>query len=115
MIFFCLLLFSRSPEQSVPSQLTTVIKWTSVGLQGARDSKQAAPTVSRAFGIVYTCMFDAWAAYDDRAVGTQLSDALRRPPNERTLANKQKAVSYAAFRALSDALPSDAEFVYKPL
>lgn len=60
-------------------------------------------------------MYDAWAAYDDRAVGTQLRGALRRPPSERTLANKERAISYAAYRALSDVLPVDAESVYKPL
>ena len=45
-------------------------------------------------------MYDAWAAYDDRAVGTQLGGALRRPASERTLANKERAISYAAYRAL---------------
>ena len=28
--------------------------------------------VARALAIVHTCMYDAWAAYDDRARGTQL-------------------------------------------
>jgi hypothetical protein len=60
-------------------------------------------------------MYDAWAPYDDKAVGTQLSGALRRPPKERTLANKEKAISYAAYRALTDVLPIDTESVYKPL
>jgi hypothetical protein len=32
--------------------------------------------------------YDAWAAYDARAVGTQSQGALRRPASERTLANK---------------------------
>jgi hypothetical protein len=41
-------------------------------------------------------MYDAWSAYDDRAVGTQLGGALRRPARERTLANKEQAISYAA-------------------
>jgi len=44
-----------------------------------------------------------------------MSGALRRPSSERTLANKEKAISYAAFRALSDVLPADTESVYKPL
>jgi hypothetical protein len=60
-------------------------------------------------------MYDAWAAYDEKAAGTQLSGALRRPANERTVANKEKAISYAAYRALSDVLPADTEYVYKPL
>lgn len=90
-------------------------RWNDAVLQGVRDSKLGAPMVSRALAIVHTCMYDAWAAYDERAVGTQLTGALRRPPAERTLANKQKAISYAAYRALSDVLPADIQSVYKPL
>jgi hypothetical protein len=60
-------------------------------------------------------MYDAWAAFDERAVGTQLSGALRRPAWERTAANKEKAISYAAFRALEDVLPVDTDSVYVPL
>jgi len=60
-------------------------------------------------------MYDAWAAYDDKAVGTQLGGALRRPASERTEANKEKAISYAAYRALTDVFPGDTETVYKPL
>jgi len=60
-------------------------------------------------------MHDAWAAYDDRAIDTQLSGALRRPPSERTITNKEKAISFAAYRALSDVLPAETESVYKPL
>jgi hypothetical protein len=71
--------------------------------------------VARALAIVHTCMYDAWAAYDERAVGTQLQGALRRPAAERTLANKERAVSYAAYRALVDVLPVDTNSVYIPL
>jgi hypothetical protein len=51
-------------------------------------------------------MYDAWAAYDANAVGTRLGASLRRPADERTDANKTRAVSYAAYRALSDLYPS---------
>ena len=70
---------------------------------------------ARALAIVNTCIYDAWAAYDERAVGTQLSGALRRPATERTLANKERAISYAAYRALSDVLPAGTDSVYTPL
>jgi hypothetical protein len=60
-------------------------------------------------------MYDAWAAYDEHAIGTQFQGALRRPANERTESKKQSAVSYAAYRALADLLPADTESVYKPL
>jgi hypothetical protein len=92
-----------------------VILWNQAALQGVRDAKLGAPMVARALAIVHTCMYDAWAAYDEKAVGTQLSEALRRPATERTAANKEKAISYAAFRALEDVLPVDADSVYVPL
>ncbi len=91
------------------------LRWDSAALRGIRDAKLGAPVVARALAIVHTCMYDAWAAYDERAVGTQLGDALRRPASERTLANKEQAISYAAYRALADVLPVDTNSVYIPL
>src|SRR5712692_9826394 len=92
-----------------------VYQWNNAALQGIRDAKLGAPMVARALAVVHTCMYDAWSAYDERAVGTQLQGALRRPASERTLANKQEAISYAAYRALVDVLPSDTNSVYAPL
>lgn len=97
------------------AQPSTPVAWNAAELQGIRDAKLAAPVVSRALGIVNTCMYDAWAAYDERAVGTQLAGALRRPAQEQTESNKEEAISYAAYRAVSDLLPGDIESVYKPL
>jgi hypothetical protein len=96
-------------------ELNLALRWNDAALQGVRDSQLGAPMVSRALAIVHTCMYDAWAAYNERAVGTQLAGALRRPASERTLVNKEKTVSYAAYRALADVLPADTDSVYKPL
>lgn len=52
-------------------------------------------------------MFDAWAAYDAKAKGTQLGRKLRRPVSEQTDDNKKKAISFAAYRCLSDLFPSE--------
>jgi hypothetical protein len=46
-------------------------------------------------------------AYDAKAIGTQLGGTLRRPASERTLANKEEAVSYGAYRALVDLFAFD--------
>jgi hypothetical protein len=62
-----------------------------------------------------TCMFDAWAAYDDVAVGTRLAATLRRPRAQRTLANKEKAVSFAAYRAMDDLFPGQRSGIMDPL
>jgi hypothetical protein len=71
--------------------------------------------VSRALAILHTCIYDAWAAYDKRAIGTQLGDSLRRPRRERTLANKNEAISFAAYRAAVDLFPMDENNVFRPL
>jgi uncharacterized protein DUF6851 len=92
-----------------------VAVWNSAGLRGVRDSKLGAPMTSRALAIMHACTYDAWAAYDDKATGTQLNSALRRPSTERSPANKEKAFSYPAYRALSDILSANAESAYKPL
>lgn len=44
-----------------------VAKWDFASLQGIREAKLGAPVVARALAIVHTCMYDAWAAYDERA------------------------------------------------
>jgi hypothetical protein len=68
---------------------------------------QTGPTVvSRALGVLHTATFDAWAAYDAVAKGTRLGGSLRRPAAERTLANKEKAISFAAYRVLTDLFPN---------
>jgi hypothetical protein len=96
-------------------QTNLAIQWNEATLRGGQDRKLGPPFAARALAVVHTCMYDAWAAYDEHATGTQLSGAVRRPQSERTLANKEKAISYAAYRALVDVLPADTETVYKPL
>jgi hypothetical protein len=72
----------------------------------------ARPTViSRQMAIPITAMFDAWAAYDEKAVGTRLGGKLRRPANERTPKAKAKAISYAAYRTLVDIFPKDRDWL----
>lgn len=95
--------------------LDVALQWDNAALQGVRDAKLGAPVAARALAVVHTCMYDAWAAYDERAVATQLAGALRRPASDRTLSNKDRAVSYAAYRALMDVLPVDTNSVYVPL
>ena len=76
-----------------------VIQWNKAALQGVHDGTLGPPMVARALAIVHTCMYDAWAAYDQKATGTQLGGSLRTLPAVRTPANKSKAVSFAAYRA----------------
>jgi len=92
-----------------------VVRWNQAALQGVRDSRLGPPMVARALAIVHTAAFDAWAAYEERAVGTRLGASLRRPPHERSLANKKIAISYAAYRAAVDLFPGSMSTVFDPL
>ena len=75
-------------------------------IQQAVIEDSPGPTVaSRSFGMMHTAMFDAWAAYDPKAIATQLGDDLQRPNNEVNEANKQKAMSYAGYRVATDLYP----------
>jgi len=72
-------------------------------VQKAVINAAVGPTVaSRAYGIVHTAMFDAWAAYDAKAVSTQLGDTLQRSAAENTEENKAEAMSFAAYRVLTE-------------
>jgi hypothetical protein len=101
-----------SGSQATPN---VVIQWNNALLQGVRDSKIGPPMVARALAIAHTCMYDSWAAYDSRAVGTMLGGTLRRPAKESTDANKDKAISYGAYRAAVDLFASDQATVFDPL
>src|SRR2546428_8771711 len=94
---------------------SVVLLWNEAALQGVRDSKLGPPMVARALAIVHTCIFDAWAAYDHRAVGTRVGGALRRPRREQTLANMNRAISFAAYRATVDLFPANRASVFDPL
>ena len=98
---------SGLPLEAFASSESVVLLWNEAALQGVRDSKLGPPMVARALAIVHTCIFDAWAAYDHQAVGTRFGGALRRPPRERSLANMNMAISFAAYRAGVDLFPGD--------
>jgi hypothetical protein len=89
--------------------------WLEITLEASGrdvDRHRARPTIlARAMSIVLTAMYDAWTAYDAQAVGTRLGDELRRPAAERTQRNKETAVAYATYRALSFVYAEDAEWI----
>ncbi|WP_242118188.1 vanadium-dependent haloperoxidase [Aestuariivivens sediminicola] len=86
-------------------------QWAYLALEGTAndtDKFKPRPTVtSRFLGLIFTSMFDAWSRYDDKANTLYLKGVNRRPKNERTIRNKEIAVSYAAYRALCEYYYSD--------
>src|SRR5919201_5030920 len=83
-----------------------VLRWDEQSLAAVRVVKPAPTVVARHLAIVHTAMYDAWAAYDAKALGTRTGASLRRPSNEWTANYKSKAISYAAYRVLLDLFPS---------
>ena len=97
---------TASLAQLSSAQDNVVLQWDDAALQAIRLTKPGPPMVARALAIVHTAMYDAWAAYDETAVGTRLGGSLRRAASEHTLANKGEAMSFAAYRTLVDLFPS---------
>ncbi|MEO8071872.1 MAG: vanadium-dependent haloperoxidase [Acidobacteriota bacterium] len=89
--------------------------WLDIALEATareHDRNAPRPTIgSRMLMIITTSMYDAWAAYDEKAVGTRLGGTLRRPKVERTEANKRTAISYATYRAMLDLFADDKEWL----
>lgn len=101
--------FSLNPQTqfvTVDNNSPTISVLWDKAVQLAVINAAPGPTVaSRAYGILHTAMFDAWAAYDPVAISTQLGDDLQRSPSENTIANKTEAMSYAAYRVLTELFP----------
>lgn len=83
-----------------------ILEWNNVVLQAIRATKPGPPMAARSLAIVYTAIFDAWAAYDNVAKPLH-STVPRRPAGQRTDNNRRTAINMAAFRALSDQFPAE--------
>lgn len=97
------------------ADVSLAYRWLDVAQEATArevDAHGARPTViARTLAIWATAVYDAWAAYDPKAVGSRLGDRLRRPPAEHTLANKQAAISHASYRALLFVYPESADYL----
>ena len=85
---------------------SVVLAWNQQVLDSIAATKTAPTIAARALAVTHTAIYDTWAAYDPVAVGTRLGGDLRRPATERTVANKNRAVSFAAYAALVDLFPT---------
>ncbi len=102
-------LLNRVPGLIQPNTFMVPLLWNNTALQIIRETQPAMPITARALAILHTCMYTAWAAYDPIAVNTSTSETLRQPPYEWTLPNKEEAISYAAYYALRDLFPTQAD------
>src|SRR5215212_6528602 len=85
---------------------SVVLRWNQQVLDTIVATKTGPTIAVRGLAVVHTAIYDAWAAYDSVAVPTMANGNGRRPSAERTLENKNKAVSFAAHAALADLFPA---------
>lgn len=85
----------------------TVILWDEAAQQAVLNGRVGPTIASRAYGMVHTAIFDAWATYDPQTEGTQFN--LQLPAEVNTLINKSEAISYAAYQTLVDLFPTQVE------
>lgn len=113
---FILLLFSCShklhtPKDEPRGKVNMAYKWGAIALQLTADDTERfrpRPTVTaRMLALVWTAVFDAWSRYDENARPVYLTGVQRVPAKQRTLRNKETAISYAAYRAMLEYFYSD--------
>ena len=74
--------------------------------QAAVAAEATGPTIgSRAFAMVHTAIYDAFASYDPVAAPSTVDAALQQDADSNTHTNKAAAMSWAAFTVLSDLFP----------
>ena len=105
--FVAALLLSSLASQANATP-TAVVVWNRAALTEVRLTRQGPPIAARALAVAHTCMYDAWAPYDTRAIASVATTIPRRPGAEANDANKTRAVSVAAYRCLSNLYPAGA-------
>ncbi len=86
-------------------------KWGKVILAAtANDTEKFRPrptVTSRILALICTGIFDAWSRYDALAIPVYLKNVERVNVSDRTLKNKETAISYAAYRTMMTYFFSD--------
>jgi hypothetical protein len=98
------------PARAAATGDSVVLAWNQQLLTTIVATRTGPTIAARALAVVHTAIYDAWAAYDPVAVDSRqrlrANPDLRQPAAERTLDNKTKAVSFAAYAALADLFPA---------
>jgi hypothetical protein len=84
---------------------TIVLEWNKTMLSATAQNPPAPTATTWRMHVVSTAMFNDWTACDAVALSTTAGDTLRRPVEEHTEENQAAAVSYAAYRALTEVFP----------
>jgi hypothetical protein len=84
-----------------------ILRWDEQLLSTIRAyPPQTGPTrAARALGVLHTATYDAWAAYDPVAKVTLSDGPAQQAATSNTDPNKSKAISFAAYRVLTNLFP----------
>jgi hypothetical protein len=89
---------------------SVVLAWNQRTLDAIAVTRTAPTIAARALAVVHSAIYDAWAAYDPVAVDSRqrlrANPNMRQPAADRTVENKTRAVSFAAYAALVDLFPA---------
>ncbi|MDX2250247.1 MAG: vanadium-dependent haloperoxidase [Bacteroidia bacterium] len=122
-VFLILILILGSCAETADKKTTSSQTWEGnraytlgkISLEAtARDTDRFKPrptVTSRILGLIWTSVFDAWSVYDAKAVPVYFTGLERRPEAERTLENKEIAISYAAYRAMMEYYWADSAYL----
>lgn len=120
-VFSLVVLFGTACGNEAPSPLppaeigptgreSMAYRWGSVILEGTAEdterNRPRPPVNSRMVALCCVAMYDAWTRYDSVAEPFFLN-ADRVAPEQRTLKNKEAAISYATCRMLQNVYPAD--------
>lgn len=83
-----------------------VRRWNLELLDAIRAERPGPTVAARALAVLHTCLYDAWALYDEVAVGT--TGAARVPKAERAAAHGREALEHAGHHAAVDLFPARA-------
>jgi hypothetical protein len=110
---------SQSKSSQPTGQNNLAYRWGEVAMQCTADDTERfkpRPTVtSRFLGLIWTAAFDAWSRFDEKATPVYLNNVVRRPIAERTLKNKEVAISYAIYRTMMKYYFSDSVMLTKKM
>lgn len=95
----CLLTWSES----------IITEWNPIIIEATiKDTPQ--PTIgTRTMMIVFSSAYEAWQAYDKKALGSVVGNALDGTGDPPKKANKNEAISHAIYSALMSVAPSNQE------
>ena len=82
-----------------------VLRWNSLLLATVKIISMKPPTTARAIALIHTAMYDSWAHFDAKAIPVYIEKFRRADQSLWNDANRQKAMSYAAFNVLCDLFP----------